>query len=297
MKTRIEFVFLLAASVLLVTAGLCSAQTRQMGGVGITVFADRNFRGTARTFHDDVPNLRSFGLDNRIRSLRIGPGEQWEVCAAPNYSGGCVVITGEEPDLRRNNWDDKINSLRRFRGGSGPGVPAPGGEYIVFFNQTNYRGTPTNFSRAVSNLNRRAQSVTIGGVWELCEGTNFTGRCVTLDNSTPDLNRYGLRNRVASARPVGSSAGFNPPGSTSDWYLVLFDQANFRGNPTNFSTQVTGINRPVGSVTIGKGVWELCDGRNFTGRCVTLNNSVADMRTMNIGNRIASLRPLLRQPR
>ena len=50
-------------------------------------------------------------------------------------------------------------------------------------------------------------------------------------------------------------------------------------------------------LTIGKGVWELCDGRNFTGRCVTLNNSVADMRTMNIGNRIASLRPLSRQPR
>src|SRR5215472_11117731 len=96
MKSRIEFVFLLAAIVLLGTAGLCSAQTRQMGGVGITVFADRNFRGTARTFHNDVPNLRSFGLDNRIRSLRIGAGEKWEVCAAPNYSGGCVVVSGEE---------------------------------------------------------------------------------------------------------------------------------------------------------------------------------------------------------
>ena len=295
MKTRIEFVFLLAAIVLLGTAGLCSAQTRQMGGVGITVFADRNFRGTARTFHNDVLNLRSFGLDNRIRSLRIGAGEKWEVCAAANYSGGCVVVSGEEPDLRRNNWDDKINSIRRFRGGPGPGVPAPGGEYIVFFNQTNFRGTPTNFNQAASNLNRRAQSVTIGGVWELCEGANFTGRCITLDSSTPDLSRYGLRNRVASARPVRSD-GWNPPGG-SDWYLVLFDQANYRGNPTNFSTQVTGLNRPVGSVTIGKGVWELCDGRNFTGRCVTLNNSVADMRTMNIGNRIASLRPLSRQPR
>jgi len=298
MKMRIELVPSLMAIVLLGTATLCSAQTgRQMGGVGITVFVDRDFRGTARTFHNDVPDLRSYGMDNRISSLRIGPGEMWEVCAAPHYRGGCVVVSGDEPDLRRNNWNDKINSLRRFRGGVGPGNPPPGGDYIVFFNQTNFRGSPTNFSGPVSSLNRRAQSVTIGGVWQLCDGRNFTGRCITLENSTPDLGRYGLRNRVGSARPVGSSAGLNPPGSMSDWYVVLFDQPNYRGNPTNFNTQVTGINRPVGSVTIGKGVWEFCDGNNFTGRCVTLNNSVSDLRPFNIGSRIASLRPLTRQPR
>jgi hypothetical protein len=47
--------------------------------------------------------------------------------------------------------------------------------------------------------------------------------------------------------------------------------------------------------SIGKGRWELCDGPDFTGRCVTLENSVANLRTYNIGSRIASLRPLFRQ--
>jgi len=75
---------------------LSSAQERQMGGVGITVFADPNFRGKTQTFVRDVPNLASFGLSHQISSLRIGPGEQWEVCERPNYQGRCVVVSGEE---------------------------------------------------------------------------------------------------------------------------------------------------------------------------------------------------------
>ena len=158
--------------------------------------------------------------------------------------------------------------------------PVPGGDYIVLFERTNYRGNPTNHYTSVPRLNRRAQSVTIGrGVWELCEGRNFTGRCVTLDTSTPDLGRYGMRNRVASARPVGSS----PPPAANDWYVVLFDQPNFHGNPTNFNRQQSNLSSNVRSVTIGKGVWELCDGRFFTGRCVTLNTSVPDLSGLNIG--------------
>src|SRR5215467_13205745 len=175
-------------------------ETRQIGGgVGITVFVDRNFRGTAQTFQRDVPDLRPFGLNRRISSLRIGPGEQWEVCAEANYQGGCVVVSGEESDLRRNNWNDRISSFRRVGGGPTPPV---GGEYMVLFDQTNYRGNPTNFYTAVPVLNRRARSVTIGkGVWQLCEGNHFTGRCVAMDTSKPDLGRSGLR-WVASARPV-----------------------------------------------------------------------------------------------
>jgi len=40
-------------------------------------------------------------------------------------------------------------------------------------------------NRSIPN---NGQSVTIGGgVWELCEGRNFSGRCITLDHSVPDL--------------------------------------------------------------------------------------------------------------
>jgi hypothetical protein len=244
-----------------------------------------------------VPNLDPLGINDRISSLRVGPGEQWEVCEDSNYQGRCVVVSGEERDLRSNSWSDKISSMRRVRGGFAPGPPSQGNPYIVLFDRTTYRGNPTNYYGPESNLNQRVQSITIGsGVWELCEGRNFTGRCVTVNISVPDLIVHNMRNRVRSVRPIGSG-GSTPPPSTGDWYLVLFDRPNYQGNPTNYNGEESNLNKRARSVTIGRGVWELCNGRNFSGNCVTLDRSVPDLRSHNMFGRISSLRPVTRQPR
>ena len=102
-----------------------SAQERQMGGVGITIFTDQNFRGKSSTFREDVPDLEPLGLNDKVSSIKVGPGEQWEVCEHSNYQGRCVVVSGTEPDLGRNSWNDLISSLRRVRGGRPP-APRPG---------------------------------------------------------------------------------------------------------------------------------------------------------------------------
>ena len=60
--------------------------------------------------------------------------------------------------------------------------------------------------------------------------------------------------------------------------ITVFADQNFRG-------------------TIGRGVWQLCEGRDFTGRCITLDRSAPDLHSYNFGNRVRSLRPLYRQPR
>jgi hypothetical protein len=99
MKLRMHglLVFLLFVMAAFCISTLSSAQERQMGGgVGITVFADPNFRGKSATFRQDMPDLRQVGLEKKISSLRVGPGEQWEVCERPNYQGRCVVVSGEE---------------------------------------------------------------------------------------------------------------------------------------------------------------------------------------------------------
>src|SRR6185503_19407923 len=179
-------VFSLWAMAAIGSMTLSFAQQRQMGGVGITVFTDRNFRGKSATFQEDVPDLARYGLNDRISSLRVAPGEQWEVCEHSNYQGRCVVFSGDEPRLTDSSWGDVISSLRRAGGGAvfPPGSPVPAsqsGWYIVLYDQPNYRGNPTNYKGpvpALSGYSRPAQSVTIGrGVWELCEGTNFTGHC------------------------------------------------------------------------------------------------------------------------
>jgi Beta/Gamma crystallin len=265
-----------------------------MGGVGITVFNDRNFLGRSATFRRDVPDLEPTGLNDRISSLRVGPGEQWKICEHSNYQGRCVVVSGAESDLQRNAWNDLVSSLRRV-GGEGPLQLPSDGDYIVLFNRTNYRGNPINYNGPTPSVPNSAQSVMIGrGVWELCEGQNYSGRCVTLDQSVSDLGRYNLRNRVFSVRPV--RGGSQPPPSTDDWYVVIFDGPSYRGTPTNYKRPEPNIFTLARSVTIVRGVWELCQGRNFTGRCVTLDRSVPDLRSYNL-RQVASLRPITRQPR
>jgi Beta/Gamma crystallin len=165
-----------------------------------------------------------------------------------------------------------------------------------------------NYNGPVSNLaGFRAGSVTIGrGVWQLCEGTNFTGRCITLDQSVPDLSAYGMRNRVASVRPSGGGGAYVPrptrptPPSQSDVYIVLYNQTSYRGTPTTFKGSTSYLSQSdsrAHSVTIGRGVWELCEGPNFTGRCVTLHQSVPDLGPYGLSSRVFSVRPASRQPR
>ncbi|MGH9380498.1 MAG: beta/gamma crystallin-related protein [Thermoanaerobaculia bacterium] len=51
------------------------------------------------------------------------------------------------------------------------------------------------------------------------------------------------------------------------------------------------------SVTIGRGVWELCEKVNFGGRCVTLDRSVSDLDAYGMRDRVSSVRPVGPQPR
>ena len=110
------FVFVAALS-----SEIIGQDERMMGGgPGITVFEDRNFRGDAATYQNNISNLPS-RFNNRISSLRVGSGEQWQICDQSNYRGQCVTVSGEESDLRRNNWDNRISSMRRVSGGGGGG--------------------------------------------------------------------------------------------------------------------------------------------------------------------------------
>ena len=188
-------------------ASLAGAQERQIGGVGLTVFTDYDFRGKSATLRQQEPDLARLGLNDVISSLKVAPGEQWEVCEQPNYRGRCVVVSGEEQRLAPGAWGNVISSARRVATGVVDlPSPTPSDWYVVLFDQPHYRGRPTNYrsERAVlGEYDNRAQSVTIGkGIWELCDGPSFTGRCVTLSKSTPNLADHGLLDRVSSVRPV-----------------------------------------------------------------------------------------------
>jgi Beta/Gamma crystallin len=183
-----------------------SAQSRQIGGVGVTVFEDPDYRGRSATFRDNVPDLRKYDLNDRISSLRIARGELWEACVDIDYGGRCVVFSGTEQNLKeRGGWNDEISSLRRVRGGGRSGIVPPiGGPQIVLYDRESFRGNSrpvTGPQSSLGSFGGRVQSVRIlSGRWELCEGTRWSDRCVTINESVPDINRFGL-GRVSSVRP------------------------------------------------------------------------------------------------
>src|SRR5262245_19989381 len=115
MSTRLACAACLGAAVLGSLGA--HAQERQLGGVGITVFADSNFKGKSATIRDQVSDLDKLGLNDRISSIRVAPGEYWEVCENVNFKGRCVVVSGEERRLVPGDWDNIISSIRRVSAG------------------------------------------------------------------------------------------------------------------------------------------------------------------------------------
>ena len=193
---------------LLISSAAVPEQARQERSVGVTVFADPDYRGQSATFRDDIPDLRRFDLNDRISSLRIARGETWEACVDVDFGGPCLVFSGAEADLRRRSgWNDEISSLRRVRnGGRGrSGVRPPiGRPQIALYDRAGFKGSSRELSGPMSSLGsfgNRVRSVRLmGGRWELCEGTRWSGACVTVTESVNDVRRFGLHG-VASVRP------------------------------------------------------------------------------------------------
>jgi hypothetical protein len=304
MTTRILRRILLAVSAAVFFAGSSPAQIyleKQTGGVGITVFRDENFRGENATFRQDVPDLKRYGFNDRITSLRVAPGEYWEACESANYQGRCQVFSGDERNLRNVGWTDRISSLRRVRGGgSGGGV---GGKFgIVLYDDPYFRGRsvtikdPTENLRSV-NFHDRAESVRVlGGSWELCTEPRFR-RCQTVDRDVAQLSSLGINKKLSSARPVRPDSGgdYYPPPSTQEARLVLFEGEGYRGRSVTLdrsSDDLAGIAGRARSLQVISGSWLVCDGPRFTGRCREVSESIPDLDRWGSGARILSARPV-----
>lgn len=201
----------LAVAVSVVFAALAPtaafSQQRRTGGVGLTVFTEANFGGRSATFREDISNLLESGLNDRIVSLRVARGEQWEVCEHARYRGRCVVVSGEESDLSRNGWSNTISSVRRVRRGDTytRNEDGPGG--LVLFARPGFSGERRRVQRAIPDLSElefddRAMSLRVGRgeSWDVCAETRFRD-CQTIDEDFRDLRELALRGRISSVRP------------------------------------------------------------------------------------------------
>jgi hypothetical protein len=218
MASRLAFAVVVAMAFSTLDA---SAQWRGRGYSGITVYEDPDFRGDSVTLRDEIPDLRRYGLNDRVTSLEVDGNQAWEACQDINFGGRCRVFSGSVEDLRDEGFNDRISSLRPVgyargntrRNGRGPWWGNQGGgnrggqSRLVVYDRPNFRGDSREIVSGSSNLGSvgdRARSIeVIGyGAWEVCDGANRNTRCVTIDNSVPDLLNLGLRDGVRSIREV-----------------------------------------------------------------------------------------------
>lgn len=292
---------------------LAQQDQRQMGGYGMSVYEDANFRGRNATFIDDMPDLRRTGLDRRISSVRVAVGEVWQVCTERDYEGRCQIVSGTEPNLERNGWNDAIQSARRVEGGgtrrggggrAGGSVDRPRPGTIELYAGTQYSGQREIVERAESDLrqldfNDRTSSLRIapGDAWDVCVNRNYDD-CRLVDEDVPTLNQLGLNRQISSVRPRFDGGGVGRGGRTGRGgprpQAILYDLANYRGQSiilTGDEPRIQLTSNSAGSLRIVSGRWELCAQPEFNGRCVTLNQSVPDIRRLSLPGRVSSARP------
>ena len=142
------------------------------------------------------------------------------------------------------------------------------------------------------DFNDRAISLRVprGQIWEVCVNANYDD-CRVVDADVPDLSPIGLSRQISSARPREDRGRGGFRGSPE---LVLYQSTDFRGRSMSIEGPMASLGfftNIAGSAEVRGGRWELCDRPRFGGNCVTLTDSVRDLRALSLRAPVASVRP------
>jgi uncharacterized protein YcfJ len=122
---------------------------------------------------------------------------------------------------------------------------------VTLYEHNNFAGRAVTAQKQVKNFksvgfNDRASSVLVSsGRWEVCEDTQFRGRCVVLRRGQyPSLAAMGLNDRVSSARSVGNNARVD--NNRYAPYPVVDRDYRRRNNERLYEAEVTSVRAVVG---------------------------------------------------
>jgi hypothetical protein len=181
---------------------------------------------------------------------------------------------------------------------------------ITVYEDPDFRGDSVTFRNEVPDLrqhalNDRISSIEVDGnqAWEVCRDVNYGGGCRVFQGSIDDLRGEGWNDRISSMRAVGFARGNANRGRVFDnrrgnanvrqSRLVFYDRTNFRGdarNVLNSATNLGSVGDRVRSVQVYGGTWELCEGSFRDARCVTVTESIPDLRSLGFRNGVTSAR-------
>ena len=263
-----------------VAVGCAAALLPAAASAEITVFDEPEFGGEARIIDRDVPDLRDAGWNDRISSIRLGPGA-WEVCRGVDYRD-CRVLRSDDRDLKLTGWNDSISSLRPL-GGSGAG--------LTTFEDFDYHGGARNIDGDLQDLrsigwNDKISSFRIGsGIWELCREIDFHD-CQTFRADERELGRLrGWNETISSLRRIDSDLPL----------IEVFENFDYAGSSRTFERAVSELQREdwndrISSLRVISGRWQLCRHNDYR-ECREIGGSERELPS-DWDDTISSIRPL-----
>jgi hypothetical protein len=172
-------------------------------------------------------------------------------------------------------------------------------------------------------------SVATAAEIQVCEHSNYTGRCVTLLHGVNDLRDWGMSNVISSFRirsgtwrlcsgpnlqgacqdfsrsvpdlrgnrlqdAVSSLRPIRPGSSGGGTAIVIYTAPNYRGRSLVFSDDVSdlrrlGLNDQISSVRVLGGRWQICTDIGYRG-CRSVRDDIPDLGAIGWGSRISSIR-------
>ncbi len=268
----------------------------------VTLYPAEGFRGNGFRVEQAVGNFDRQGFSATNGSVHVESGN-WELCDDRQFRGRCVALSpGRYPSLASAGLQRRVSSVRRLDGNS----LTPRSE-VTLYDEKNFGGGAVTTRDGLAGLraqdfNDRAASLVVsGGTWEVCENTDFGGRCVTLNPGRyASLDAYGLTDRISSLRPVAADqVGPWPQPGAQNWgyaEIRLYDSERFVGKSMTARDDVPWLNREnfndlASSITIIAGNWEVCSDARYAGRCVTLQpGQYPTLASMALNDRISSVR-------
>lgn len=185
------------------------------------------------------------------------------------------------------------------------------GAQITLYEHENFKGRPLLVERALNDLtradygNRASSAVVVGEPWEVCDQSEYSGRCILLRaGNYPALDVMDMNDRASSVRPLGARGAadgrFAPPAPPVPHMtqITLYEHENFQGRPFAADRSMgdlgrVGFSNRASSAVVTGDAWEICDENEFRGRCVVLRaGNYPALDVVGLNDRISSVRAL-----
>ncbi|WP_340691377.1 beta/gamma crystallin-related protein, partial [Hyphomonas sp.] len=278
----------------LVATGAAAAQyDAPQDEAALILFSGANYTGDAVNIFDPIHALPDIRFNDRARSVAVLSGA-WEICEHSDFTGRCVFLREDVPDLRYFDLGGDVSSVR-------PIYEYTDAEHGLMF------------VRDERGYIQYADAVRYGND-DYDYGYGRTTRVEVYHYGySPAYRSYGYYDPLAGYGPYGfgySRGGYNtyrsyhrerPPlrghygARNAD--ATLYVDSNGRGASLGINRGVKDLSRfrfndNVSSLNIKSGKWEVCEHANFQGRCEIIDASTGKLNGYRLNDNISSIRPV-----